>query len=90
MNPYSVVPRDQALLLVTEDRVEVDRRHERTGGSARRARERRIVHGQEVLGEIAICGLERGNTCRTQFVDEALLQRPIQALAPARGSSYPR
>ena len=50
------IPRDHAVVLTTEDRVEVDRpqRYDRTGWIARRAREGRIVHRQEVLHEIAI------------------------------------
>ena len=86
-NRDRVIPRDHAGVLTTEDRVEVDRaqRYERTGRIARRARERRIVHRQEVLDEIAIGRLEGGDPRHAQLVDEAVLQRPIQAFAPPAG-----
>ena len=71
-------------LLATEDRIEINRpeRDEGTREVARRARERRIVLGHELLGEIVVGRLAGPDRGHPELVDQAVLQRPIQPFAP--------
>ena len=81
---HRVVASHHPLLLATEDRIEINRpeRDEGTREVARRARERRIVLGHELLGEIVVGRLAGPDRGHPELVDQAVLQRPIQPFAP--------
>ena len=84
---HGVVGRDGALILFTQDLLEIDiaERHEsgrRIGGWVA---ELRVVVGHEPLAQIGVGGLERGDAGQAQFIDEPVLQRAIEPLAAAAG-----
>src|SRR5262245_65335063 len=54
--------------------------HERRRRVGRRPREGRVVRRDEVLAQIRVGGLERGDARAPQLVDETILQRAIEPL----------
>ena len=76
VEPHGVVAGDDALLLVTEDLLEIDpaQRDERRRRVGRGAAEGGVVGGEEVLAQILV-GRGRGGDPRpAQLVDEAMLE----------------
>src|SRR5438445_81659 len=82
---HDVVAPDGAFVLDAKDLVEIDaaQRHKGGGGIGRRPAELGVEGGQEAVAHIAIGRGHRGDAGGTQFVDEAVLQGAVGALAAA-------
>jgi len=76
-----------ALFLFAEDGVQIHavQGHEGARGIGGRPRELVIVVGDEPLGQVGIGGGQGGDPREVEFVDEAPLHGPIEALAAAAG-----
>ena len=84
---HRVVARDEPRFLVTEDLLEIDRpeRDERRRGIGGGAAERRVVVRQKARAQVRIGVGQRRDLGDAQFIDQAVLERPIEPLAaPAR------
>jgi hypothetical protein len=84
---HDVVEADDALSFLTQDLVEVHvaQWDERRGGVGGRPREGGVVVRNELLAEIRVGGVQGRDVRPAELIDEAILQRAIEALAaPAR------
>jgi hypothetical protein len=83
--PHGVIWADRARLFVTEDRLEVhsperDKRRDRV---SRGPAELRIEGGHELVPQVTVGGRQHPDAGHPQLVDQPVLQRAIDALAPA-------
>src|SRR5215470_19074426 len=80
---HDVVAADDAFFLDTEDLVQIDSAegHERRGGIGGGAAKLAVEGGEEPLPQIAIGRGERADAGQAVFIDEAILERAIGALA---------
>ena len=81
---HGVIGRHRTLFLFAEDLVEIDgaEGHE---GIGRGPREGGVVVGDEALAQVGVGGVDGGDAGEAQFVDEAILQGAVEALAAAAG-----
>ena len=82
-----VVGRDHALGLGAEDLIEIDvaERHKGRCGIRGGPGEGGVVVGDEPLAQIGVGGRGGGDAGQAKFVNEAVLQRAIEPLAPPAG-----
>src|SRR5262245_28769977 len=82
-----VIARDGALVLVTEDLLEVDgaERHESWDRLGRRPLELSVEVGQKALAQIAVGRGRGGDAGEAELIDEAPLQGAVHALTAAAG-----
>lgn len=82
---HDIVLADGTLLLLTQDRVEIDavERHEGAGGVGGRVGELGVVVRDELLDEIGVGGRGRGDAGEGQLVDQAALDGAVEALTAA-------
>ena len=88
LEAHDIVPADEALVVLGEELIEVHGRAERdegTGGIGRRAGELGVVVGDEVLAQVRVGRLERGDPGHAELVDEAALEGAVEALDAAAG-----
>lgn len=84
---HGVVARDHALVLMTEDLLEVDgaERHEGGGRIGGGPVKLGVEVGQEALAQIPVGGGHRGDAGDAQLVDEPALARAVHAFTAAAG-----
>jgi len=72
-------------LFLAEDRLEIHRAegHEGAGGFARRVRKGRVVVPNEAIAQIPVGAGDGGDRGDAQLVDEAILERAVEALDAA-------
>ena len=88
LEAHDIVPADDPLVLLGQDVIEVDgvaEGHEGAGRIGRGAGELGVVVGDEVLAQIGVGRLERGDAGQAELVDEAALQGAIEPLDAAAG-----
>ena len=87
LEDHDIVLADGALLVLTQDRVEINavEGHEGAGGVGGGVRELGVVVRDEPLGEIGIGGGARGDPGQRQLVDQPALDGAVEPLAPAAG-----
>ena len=80
---HGVVTRDEALLLVTQDLLEVDtpERHEGARRIRGGAAEGRVVVRNKAIPQVGIGGRERRDLGDAELVHQAILERAIESLA---------
>src|SRR5207247_4533240 len=80
-----IVLTDDAIGLLTQDLVEIDRAERDEGGVrvSRGPREGRVVVGDEARAQVAIRRLEGADIGQAQLVHEPVLQRAVEPFPPA-------